>query len=168
MGEKFNKMKIHTADRHKDENAITFLYDISVIFDWWTFAGNGKTQTKRNALFYDFYVYPENGLGDKVAFYWEGNDPNDVDRLTFSDLKARVCRLANALKAKGVKKGDRVAVYMPMILELPISLLACARIGAIHSGEDWGVNNGKIRTFSLAQSIIITSLSIFHLHQSRS
>jgi len=75
----------------------------------------------------------ENGLGDKVAFYWEGNDPNDVDSVTFFDLKRRVCQLANALKARGVRKGDRVAVYMPMILELPISLLACARIGAIHS-----------------------------------
>lgn len=75
----------------------------------------------------------EKGLGNKVAFYWEGNDPNDVDCLTFSDLRRRVCRLANALKARGVGKGDRVAVYMPMILELPVSLLACARIGAIHS-----------------------------------
>ena len=69
-----------------------------------------------------------------MAFFWEGNDPNDVDTLTFSELKRRVCQLANALKAKGVGKGDRVAVYMPMILQLPIALLACARIGAIHSG----------------------------------
>ena len=119
--------------------------------------GRETTQTKRNALIYDFYVYPENGLGDKVAFYWEGNDPNDVDRLTFSDLKARVCRLANALKAKGVKKGDRVAVYMPMILELPISLLACARIGAIHSGEDRGVNYGKTLAFSIILMNIIST-----------
>ena len=81
-----------------------------------------------------FPMAAENGLGDKVAFYWEGNDPNDVDSVTFFDLKRRVCQLANALKARGVRKGDRVAVYMPMILELPISLLACARIGAIHSG----------------------------------
>jgi len=75
----------------------------------------------------------EKGLGDKVAFFWEGNDPNDVDTVTFSELKRRVCQLANALKARGIGKGDRVAVYMPMILQLPISLLACARIGAIHS-----------------------------------
>merc|ERR1712168_1150797 len=64
---------------------------------------------------------------------WEGNDPNDVDSVTFIDMKRRVCQLANALKSKGIGKGDRVAVYMPMILELPIALLACARIGAIHS-----------------------------------
>ena len=83
----------------------------------------------------DDVSFADNGLGDKVAFYWEGNDPGDVETLTFSDLKRRVCQLANALKARGVGKGDRVAVYMPMILALPISLLACARIGAVHSGE---------------------------------
>jgi len=73
------------------------------------------------------------GMGDKVAFYWEGNDPADCQVVTFKDLKSRVCRLANALKKKGVGRGDRVAVYMPMIVQLPVALLACARIGAVHS-----------------------------------
>ncbi|EDV23448.1 uncharacterized protein TRIADDRAFT_27464 [Trichoplax adhaerens] len=75
----------------------------------------------------------ENGLGDNVAFYWEGNEPGDDSKVTYSELKRRVCQFANVLKAKGVKKGDHVAIYMPMILELPIAVLACARIGAPHS-----------------------------------
>ncbi|KAI4470965.1 acetyl-coenzyme a synthetase [Holotrichia oblita] len=74
-----------------------------------------------------------NGHGDKIAFYWEGNHPDDYSRLTYKNLLVEVCKFANVLKSKGVKKGDRVAVYMPMILEAVITLLACARIGAVHS-----------------------------------
>ncbi|KAL0280013.1 UNVERIFIED_CONTAM: hypothetical protein PYX00_001441 [Menopon gallinae] len=73
------------------------------------------------------------GLGDKIAYYWEGNDPEDYSRLTYKKLLEEVCRFANVLKSKGIRKGDRVGIYMPMILELPIVMLACARIGAIHS-----------------------------------
>lgn len=75
----------------------------------------------------------ENGLGDKVALIWQGEPEEDVVQYTYSQLLAEVCRFANVLKKKGVKKGDRVSVYLPMIPELAISLLACARIGAIHS-----------------------------------
>lgn len=63
----------------------------------------------------------------------EGNDPDDYSRLTYRKLLEEVCRFANVLKSKGVTKGDRVAIYMPMILELPIAMLACTRIGAVHS-----------------------------------
>jgi acetyl-CoA synthetase len=71
--------------------------------------------------------------GDRIAFYWEGNTPGEEKKITYREMHEQVCRFANVLKAKGVKKGDRVSIYMPMILELPIALLACARIGAIHS-----------------------------------
>jgi acetyl-CoA synthetase len=71
--------------------------------------------------------------GDQVALLWEGDDPKDDKALTFKQLHAEVCKFANVLKARGVKKGDRVTIYMPMILEAAISMLACARIGAIHS-----------------------------------
>ena len=69
---------------------------------------------------------------DKVAFYWEG-EPGDTRTLTYAQLHAEVCRFANALKSLGVERGDRVTVYMPMVPELAITLLACARIGAPHS-----------------------------------
>ncbi|MFI7028076.1 acetate--CoA ligase [Microbispora rosea] len=75
----------------------------------------------------------EAGRGDKVAFYWEGEPEGDSRTITYADLQQEVAKAANALQELGVRKGDRVAVYMPMIPELPITLLACARIGAIHS-----------------------------------
>jgi acetyl-CoA synthetase len=75
---------------------------------------------------------PEHG-GD-IALLWEPNDPKEQEvRMTYRELHAEVCRFANVLKARGVKKGDRVAIYMPMVPELTIGVLACARIGAVHS-----------------------------------
>ncbi|RKK03367.1 acetate--CoA ligase [Pseudoroseomonas wenyumeiae] len=71
--------------------------------------------------------------GDQVALIWEGDDPNSDAKVTYRDLHARVCRLANAMKALGVKKGDRVTLYLPMIIESAVAMLACARIGAVHS-----------------------------------
>nr|XP_027219034.1 acetyl-coenzyme A synthetase, cytoplasmic-like [Penaeus vannamei] len=71
------------------------------------------------------------GKGDQVAFYWVGNDPADAEEVTYADLLKEVCRLANYLKSKGVAKGDKVAIYMPMIKELVVAMLAVARIGAV-------------------------------------
>jgi len=71
--------------------------------------------------------------GDQTALLWEGDDPNDDKKLSYKELHAEVQRFANVLKARGVKKGDRVTIYMPMILEAAVAMLACARIGAIHS-----------------------------------
>jgi acetyl-CoA synthetase len=74
----------------------------------------------------------EAGKGDRVAYYWEG-EPGDKQTITYAELLKEVCKAANALKELGVQRGDRVAIYMPMILELPIAMLACARIGAPHN-----------------------------------
>jgi acetyl-CoA synthetase len=71
--------------------------------------------------------------GDQVAYYWEGEPVGEKRQMTYRELHEEVCRFANVLKSLGVKKGDRVAIYMPMILELPVAMLACARIGAPHS-----------------------------------
>ena len=71
--------------------------------------------------------------GDQTAIIWESDDPGTDARITYRQLHERVCRLANALKSRGVKKGDRVCIYMPMIPEAAYAMLACARIGAIHS-----------------------------------
>jgi acetyl-CoA synthetase len=73
------------------------------------------------------------GRGERVALLWEGDDPAESRRFTYAELTREVCRFANVLKARGVRKGDRVCLYLPMIPELAIALLACARIGAIHS-----------------------------------
>lgn len=71
--------------------------------------------------------------GDQVAIIWEGDDPNSDARVTYRELHERVCRLANAMKDLGVRKGDRVTLYLPMIVEAAVAMLACARIGAVHS-----------------------------------
>jgi len=71
--------------------------------------------------------------GDSPAIIWEGDDPNDDKTLTYRELHAEVCKFANVLKAQGIKKGDRVTLYMPMIVEAAVAMLACTRIGAIHS-----------------------------------
>ncbi|WP_043360576.1 acetate--CoA ligase [Belnapia sp. F-4-1] len=71
--------------------------------------------------------------GDQVAIIWEGDDPNSDAKVTYKDLHARVCRLGNALRELGVKKGDRVCIYLPMIVEAAVAMLACARVGAVHS-----------------------------------
>ncbi len=95
----------------------------------------GRTNVSYNCL--DLQI--ERGRGDHTAILWEGEpcddagQPKDVRRFTYRELLAEVCRFANALKSAGVKKGDRVTLYMPMVPELAIAMLACARIGAPHS-----------------------------------
>ena len=102
------------------------------VMDWtppWVkwFVG-GKLNASTNCL--DRHV--EAGGGDKVAYHWEG-EPGEERTITYRELLDEVCRFANALRALGVRKGDRVAIYLGMIPELPVAMLACARIGAPHS-----------------------------------
>ncbi|GAA2291537.1 acetate--CoA ligase [Nonomuraea roseoviolacea subsp. roseoviolacea] len=101
----------------------------------------------------------EEGRGDKVAYYWEGEPEGDSRVLTYADLQREVSKAANALLELGVAKGDRVAIYMPMIPELPIAMLACARIGAIHSVVFGGFSAGalKSRIDDADAKLVITS-----------
>jgi acetyl-CoA synthetase len=93
-------------------------------FKWFA---DGKLNLSYNCL--DRHL--ESG-GDKVAYHWEG-EPGDTRTITYRDLHEEVCRFANALADLGVERGDRVAIYMGMIPELPVAMLACARLGAVHS-----------------------------------
>ncbi|WP_327088206.1 acetate--CoA ligase [Nonomuraea sp. NBC_01738] len=88
----------------------------------------------------------EAGRGDKVAYHWEGEPEGDSRTLTYADLQREVSKTANALTELGVGKGDRVAIYMPMIPELPIAMLACARIGAIHSVVFGGFSSTALKS----------------------
>ncbi len=88
----------------------------------------GKLNVSYNCLDRQLKTRP-----DKVAIQWEGNEPGEERALTYRQLHQEVCKFANVLKAHGVKKGDRVQIYLPMIPELAIAMLACTRIGAIHS-----------------------------------
>ncbi|MCC6949398.1 MAG: acetate--CoA ligase [Bradyrhizobiaceae bacterium] len=97
--------------------------------------------------------------GDQVAIIWEGDDPKEDKKITYKQLHAEVCRFANVLKAQGVKKGDRVTIYMPMIPETAFAMLACARIGAIHSVIFGGFSPDSIagRIEDCKSSVVITA-----------
>ena len=84
--------------------------------------------------------------GDRTAIIWESDDPNISKTLSYRELHRSVCRFANALKADGVRKGDRVCIYMPMIVEATVAMLACARIGAIHSVVFGGFSSESLRS----------------------
>ncbi|XP_071646963.1 acetyl-coenzyme A synthetase [Temnothorax longispinosus] len=101
----------------------------------------------------------KSGNGDKIAFYWEGNDPEDYSRLTYRKLLEETCRFANVLKSKGVSNGDKVVIYMPMILELPIAMLACTRIGAVHSVVFAGYSSDSLadRVLDSKAKVLITA-----------
>lgn len=143
--------RIHTLSGyfHEYQKSVTqpeeFWARIADSFHWrkrwdkvlaWDFDGpnvnwfvNGKLNITENIL--ERYLYT---LGDRPAIIWEPNDPKEAGRtLTYRALYHEVCRFSNALKAKGIGKGDKVIIYMPMVPEAAIAMLACARIGAIHS-----------------------------------
>lgn len=97
--------------------------------------------------------------GDQVAIIWEGDDPADDKKITYRELHDAVCRLSNVMKNNGVKKGDRVTIYMPMIPEAAYAMLACARIGAVHSIVFGGFSPDALagRIVDAASTFIITS-----------
>jgi len=101
--------------------------------------------------------------GSKTAIIWEAEDKTQSKRLSYQELHALVCQFANVLKSKGVKKGDRVCIYLPMIPELPIALLACARIGAIHNVIFGGFSaeaiTGRIQN-STCKLLITSNISV--------
>ena len=93
--------------------------------------------------------------GGQTAILWEGNEPGENKSLTYRELHQEVCKFANVLKSHGVKKGDRVSIYMPMVIELSIAMLACARIGAIHS-----IVFGGFSSTALADRIVDSSCTV--------
>ena len=84
-------------------------------------------------------------VAKKVAILWQGEEENKVKKITYEQLYKEVCKFANVLKSKGIKKGDRVAIYMPMVPELAVAMLACARIGAIHSVVFGGFSSDSLK-----------------------
>jgi acetyl-CoA synthetase len=97
--------------------------------------------------------------GDQTAIIWEGDDPKHDRKITYRELHAEVCRFANVLKLRGVKKGDRVTIYLPMIPEVAVAMLACARIGAVHSVVFGGFSPDSLagRIEDANSTIIITA-----------
>ena len=97
--------------------------------------------------------------GDQTAIIWEGDDPNDSKHISYKELHEEVCKFSNVLKARGVKKGDRVTIYMPMVPEAAVAMLACARIGAVHSVVFGGFSPDALagRIQDCESTIVITS-----------
>lgn len=124
----------------------------SVSIEW--FKG-GKTNICVNCL--DRHV--DAGRGGQTALIWEGNEPGTSRAYTYGQLLDSVCQFANVLKEQGVKRGDRVTIYMPMVPELPIAMLACARIGAIHSVVFGGFTANSIaeRMQDAGSSVLVTA-----------
>ena len=100
-----------------------------------------------------------NSRGDQIALIWEGDDPTEQDTITYRQLHERVCKFANVLKDLGVKKGDRVTIYLPMIPEAAYAMLACARIGAVHSIVFGGFSPDSLsnRIADCASTVVITA-----------
>ncbi len=135
----------------KFDTVRNYSFDNDVSIKW--FEG-GKLNASYNCL--DRHL--ENNA-EKLAIVWEGDDPKESLKLTYKDLYEKVCKLANGLKELGVKKNDRVTIYLPMIPEAAISMLACARIGAIHSVVFGGFSpeSLKNRIIDCESSLIITA-----------
>ena len=97
--------------------------------------------------------------GDQVAIIWEGDDPNSQKTITYRELHEQVCRCANALKTLGVKRGDRVTIYLPMVIEATVAMLACARIGAVHSVVFGGFSPDSLanRILDCGSEVLITA-----------
>ena len=97
--------------------------------------------------------------GDQTAIIWEGDDPNDSKHITYRQLHAEVCKFANVLKSRGVQKGDRVTIYMPMIPEAAYAMLACTRIGAVHSVVFGGFSPDSLagRIIDCDSKVVITA-----------
>ena len=135
--EKLYQQSINNPDQFWDQQARNYL---SWDQEWVTVKEGDMTKgevnwfkgAKLNASVNCIDRHLENN-GDKTAIIWEGDDPQDSLNITYKELHESVCRFANALKKRGISKGDRVCIYMPMIPEAAFAMLACARIGAIHS-----------------------------------
>ncbi len=137
---------------------LTWFDDFNTVLEWeppfarW-FIG-GTLNVSYNCL--DRHI--QAGRGDKVAYHWEG-EPGDTRTITYADLHEEVCRFANVLKRLGVQRGDRIAIYMPMVPELPVAMLACTRIGAAHSVIFGGFSPDSItdRVNDAEAKVIITA-----------
>src|SRR5438874_5791566 len=123
---------------------VTWFDDFDTVCEWDLPFAKWFTGGTLNVAYNCLDRHVEAGRGDRVAYHWEG-EPGDTRTYTYAELQTEVCRFANVLKSLGVKKGDRVNIYLPMIPELPVAMLACARIGAPHSVVFGGFSADALR-----------------------
>lgn len=152
-------------------NPEQFWKEISTRLDWFkeptkikntSFDGDVSIKWYEDGILNACYNCVDRHLPEKendIALIWEGDDPNDTLNITYATLKSQTAKLANALKERGVKKGDRVTIYMPMVPEAVYAMLACARIGAVHSVVFGGFSpeSLKDRILDCASHVVITA-----------
>jgi acetyl-CoA synthetase len=129
------------------EKYVTWISKWNKVLDW-SFKGDVHIRWFEGAKLNVSYNCLDRHLdsrGDQPAIIWEGDDPNEDRTITYRQLHEEVCRFANVLKSRGVKKGDRVSIYMPMIPEAAVAMLACTRIGAVHSVVFGGFSPDALR-----------------------
>jgi len=143
------KKRIHWFKPFTKVKNTSFAGDVSI--KWFE---DGKTNISYNCI--DRHLEKR---GDQVAIIWEGDEPTEDKKITYKQLHAEVCRWANVLKKQGAKKGDRITIYMPMIPEAAYAMLACARIGAIHSVVFGGFSPDSLagRIEDCKSNIVVTS-----------
>lgn len=150
--EKYNQMYKESIENpeafwEKWAKEIDWISPWTKIFEW--DAENVKIEwfkgAKLNASYNCLDRHVKTWRKNKAAIIWQGEPENDVRVFTYQQLMTEVCKFANVLKARGIKKGDRVAIYLPMIPELPIAMLACARIGAVHSVVFGGFSSESLK-----------------------
>uniref|UniRef100_A0A8D0CND5 Acetyl-coenzyme A synthetase n=1 Tax=Scleropages formosus TaxID=113540 RepID=A0A8D0CND5_SCLFO len=139
---------------------LQYNFDITKGSIYVSFMEGAKTNVCYNVL--DRNILDKN-LGEKVAFYWEGNSPDHQLTITYNTLLVQVCKCANVLREMGVKKGDTVAIYLPMIPELVYTMLACARIGAVHSVVFAGFSSESLceRVLDAQCSLLVTADGVY-------
>ncbi|MDG1877574.1 MAG: acetate--CoA ligase [Acidimicrobiales bacterium] len=137
---------------------LTWYRDFDTVLEWELPYAKWFVEGQLNVSYNCLDRHVESGKGDKIAYYWEG-EPGDTRTITYGDLLSEVSKFANVLKGLGVERGDRIAIYMPMIPELPVAMLACARIGAIHSVVFGGFSPDSLidRINDAEAKIVITS-----------
>jgi len=137
---------------------LTWYRDFDTVLEWELPYAKWFVEGQLNVSYNCLDRHVEAGKGDKIAYYWEG-EPGDTRTITYADLLSEVSKFANVLKGLGVERGDRIAIYMPMIPELPVAMLACARIGAIHSVVFGGFSPDSLidRINDAEAKIVITS-----------
>jgi acetyl-CoA synthetase len=167
-----NEAKYYELYKQSIEDPETFWKEMSERIDWFKKPTKIKnTSFKKDDLYIKWY---EDGVlnacyncidrhletrSEQTALIWESDDPTKDKKVSYSELKSEVCKLANALKERGVKKGDRVTLYMPMVLEAVYAMLACARIGAIHSVVFGGFSPDSLkdRILDCESTVLITA-----------
>lgn len=140
------------------EGEIDWFEKWSHVFEWNPPFAKWFVGAKTNVAYNCLDRHLKNGRAQKIAILWEG-EPGDERKITYQELHAMVCRFANVLKNRGYKSGDRAIIYMPMIPELPVAMLACARLGITHSVVFGGFSAEalKARIKDLGATVVITA-----------